>query len=347
MAHQTMFQVLAKLLLATSHRHRQVAHLVPMLWNCPQADEIVGSKWEAPTGEMLNVYYPAFPSDEGGTWMYNRPNPGDLPVDPREMFSYMETNWGACFVLCKEGEGSQPIIVSPKLAKHLGTADGGQLNLYAAVVYQLGLLMQSPYPPEDKVWSGEWKQWWASHNTAIMEAMIGGEISREQAKAGPVGDSLRAHAGVYAAKVGGCLFNLELADGSRFISKPGELYVSTASPLAKLDGKHVIPWRNPMPLMDCLKVVAIGPATTYCKAPSVELADYYFEDEDDTILSDSKVFAHPFQISKTAGDTDGDGWQFLCLEKLLEWACKPANQEAIDAIPGLREGLMEYFLDEE
>lgn len=333
MATQTMFTVLAKLLYATSHNDRLLAELVPMLWNVPHPDEIIGNTWND-----LNIFYPAFPSTDDG-WQCDRPDPEvKFPVDPKEMFEYMSQQFGTCFVLCKEGEGSEAIIVSPLLAKHLGAASGGQLNLYAAVVYQLGMLLQSPYPPEDKVWGAEWKQWWASHSTAVLDCMLGGEIAREQAKAGLLGATSRGK-GVYAAKVGGTMFNVLKLDGTRHMAKPGELYVSTSNPLVKLDGLNVIPWRNPMPFLDCLTVVAVGPSTEYCKHPTVEL--------DEDILPDSKIFAHPFQISKTAGDVDGDGWQLLCIEKLLDWACKPENQAAIDAVPGLREGLMEFFLDEE
>lgn len=333
MANQNAFQVLAKLLYATSHNDRVVAELVPMLWNVPAPDEVVDITWEG-----LNVFYPARPSSNQG-WECDRPDPNaPFPSDPQAMFKHMQEQFGDCFVLCKEDEGSEAIIVSPLLAQHLGAAPGGQLNLYAAVVYQLGMLLQSPYPPEDKVWGAEWKQWWASHSTAVLDCMIGGEIAREQAKAGLLGATSRGK-GVYAAKVGGTMFNVEKLDGTRHMAKPGELYVSTSSPLAKLDGKHVIPWRNPMPFLDCLTMVAVGPATDYCKHPTVEL--------DEDILPDSKIFAHPFQVSKTAGDVDGDGWQLLCLEKLLGWATKPENQAAIDGVPGLREGLMEYFLDDE
>ena len=228
--------------------------------------------------------------------------------------------------------------MSPLLAQHLGAAPGGQLNLYAAVVYQLGMLLQSPYPPEDAVWGAEWKQWWASHQTAVLDCMIGGEIAREQAKAGLLAATSRGK-GVYAAKIGGCTFSVEDVHGVRHTAQPGELYVSTSNPLAKLDSNTAIPWRNPMPFLDGLTIKAIGPSTKYCKKPSIEV--------EEGILPDSKIFAHPIQVSKTAGDTDGDGWQFLVIEKLLEWAMDPRNKAAIDAVPGLWEGLLEFFLEVE
>lgn len=349
MATQTMFTVLAKLLYATSHNDRIVAELVPSLWKVPFADEVAPMVidpesqesvpvWVDPeTEDELQVFYPAMPSS-GNELLCDRAVPGSLPVEPREMFEFMAKTWGDCFVVAQGDENSPLCIISPVLAKHLGTADGGQLNLYAAVVYQFGQLLMSPAVPEDTVWSIEWRQWWASHSRAVLDCMLGGEIAREQAKAGLLAKTTRGK-GVYAAKIGGQMFNLEDVRGVRHLAKPGEFYVSTSSPLVKLDGKHVIPWRNPMPFLDCLEVKAVGPATEYCKRPSIEVNEF--------ILPDSKVFCHPFQVSKTAGDVDGDGWQFLCLEKLLQWACNEQNQAAIEAVPGLKEGLLEHFLDEE
>jgi hypothetical protein len=193
-------------------------------------------------------------------------------------------------------------------------------------------------PADDDIWEGEWKQWWSSHTTAVFDAMLGGELEREQAKSGMLAKTARGK-GVYSAKVGAWLFNVEDVNGVRHMAKPGEVYVPTSSPLAKLDGMTVVPWRNPMPFLDFCLLKAIGPAVKTCPKPSIRL--------EEQILPDSKLFAHPFQVSKTAGDVDGDSWQFLCIDKLLNWATKPKNKAAIDAVPGLWEGLLESFLEEE
>jgi hypothetical protein len=329
-----MFTVLAKLLYATSHNERVIAELVPSLWETPTWSEVQedeeGCFW---VDGDIPVLFPADPGQE------DRILNSSIPVEPAEAFGWMQSQWGDVVAIATGGvdEGSI-LLVSPTLAKKLGTGEGGQLHLYAEVVYQLVQLLQSPTPADEDIFRTEWKQWCSSHSSAILDVMVGGEIAREQAKAGLLAKASRGK-GVYSAKVGAWLFNVEDVEGNRHPTIPGELYVSSASPLAKLDGMTSIPWRNPMPFLDALTVKAVGPATKVCKKPSIETKE--------PILPEEKIFAHPFQISKTAGDVDGDGWQFLVLEKILGWACKPKNKAAIDAIPGLWEGLLEYFLEDD
>lgn len=333
---QSIFTVLAKLLYATSHNDRLMALLVPTLWEEPKWVDVEFDEDGVAYWNEIRIFFPA---DDNPNVAPDRVTPGLIPVDPAEAFDWMTASWGEVVGVASEGENKGKIhLVSPLLARHLGLAPGGQLNLYSAQVYQFGQLVQSPAMPEDKTWAGEWKQWLASHSRAVMDAMLGGEIEREQAKAGMLAKCSRGK-GVYSAKIGGWMFNVLDVHGNRHTAKPGEIYVSTSSPLAVLDGLTVIPWRNPMPFLDACTLKAVGPATPTCPKPSIETTE--------DILPDSKIFAHPFQVSKTAGDVDGDGWQFLCLEKLLGWACKDANQAAVDAVPGLREGLMHYFLEEE
>lgn len=325
-----MFATLAKLLYATSHNERLLAALVPQLWETPAMADLEqdadGNFW---WGD-IRVFFPSWG---------DRIPVGQVPVEPRDAFTWAAQAWGdvVCVGKTTGDDDRCPLqLISPTLARHLGTAEGGQLNLYAAVMYQFLQICQSP--ADDDVWEGEWKQWWSSHSTAIFDAMIGGELEREQAKSGMLAKTARGK-GVYSAKVGAWLFNVEDVNGVRHLSKPGEVYVPTSSPLAKLDGMTVVPWRNPMPFLDFCAVKAIGPATKVCPQPSIEV--------EEQILPDSKLFAHPFQVSKTAGDVDGDSWQFLCIDKLLAWATKPKNKPAIDEVPGLWEGLLECFLEEE
>jgi len=331
MAHQSIFQVMAKLLYATSHNDRLLAGLVPLLWEVPTMEDI---SFDEEGGAWFGDFPVFFPADG------DRIPVGDLPVEPREAFTWATKAWGDVVGVGKttrDDKSCKILLLSPTLARHLGTAEGGQLNLYAAVVYQFLQLCQSPAEGDDPVWEGEWKQWFASHGRAVTDAMLGGEIEREQKKAGMLAKASRGR-GVYSAKVGASLFNVEDIHGVRHLSKPGEIYVPSHSPLAVLDGMTVIPWRNPMPFLDFCLLKAVGPATGFCKNPTIHL--------EEQILPDSKMFAHPFQVSKTAGDVDGDGWQFFVIEKLLAWAQKAQNQKAIDAVPGLREGLMEYFFED-
>lgn len=338
---QSMFTTLAKLLYATSHNDRLMAALVPTLWEEPKWEDCECDEEGVYTWNGIRIFFPA---DDNPEVSPDRVDPGLIPVDPAEAFDWMTENWGEVVAVSAAGEPksvddkTKIHLISPLLARHMGLAPGGQLNLYSAQVYQFGQLVQSTAMPEDETWAGEWKQWLASHSRAVMDAMVGGEIEREQAKAGMLAKCSRGK-GVYSAKVGAWMFNLVDIHGTRHMARPGEIYVSTSSPLAMLDGLTVIPWRNPMPFLDACTLKAVGPATPICPKPSIETEEY--------IMPDSKIFAHPFQVSKTAGDVDGDGWQFLCLEKLLGWACKDANQAAIDAVPGLREGLLHYFLEEE
>lgn len=327
-----MFATLAKLLYATTHNERLMASLVPMLWETPS----IGDVQQAEDGTFwlgdIRVFFP---------WAGDRIPVGQVPVEPREGFRWASKLWGD--VVCvgdtsPDNDKCRLQFISPTLAAHLGTAEGGQLNLYAAVMYQFLQICQSPADINDEIWAGEWKQWWASHATAVFDAMLGGELEREQAKAGMLAKTARGK-GVYSAKVGAWLFNVEDVNGIRHMSRPGEVYVPTHGPLAKLDGLTVIPWRNPMPFLDFCQVKAVGPAHSGCKNPSIEL--------EEQIFPDSKLFAHPYQVSKTAGDVDGDSWQFLVIDKLLAWATKAKNKPAIDAVPGLWEGLLECFLEEE
>ena len=326
---QDALGVLAKLLYATSGVARIAAGLVPRLWNVPEPSEVEGDTWLSPEGDNLNVFYP------GHTTEFARIAEDDpLPVDPREMFEQMTERFGNCFVLCKQDEGSEAIIVSPWLANHLGTAPGGQLNLYAEVIYQLGLLLQSPFPPSEEVWGAEWRQWFASHKTSVAASMVGGETPREQGNSGMLAATARAR-GVRSAKAGGAIFSLCDVHGVRHTAVPGEMYVSTSNPLSTLDGFNTIVWRNPIPCLNVLTVKAVGPATTFCPNPSIHVKSQ--------ILSDSKVYLHPVQISANAGDIDGDGLQFLVIEELVRWATKPQNKEAVRSVPGLLEGLKKFF----
>ena len=193
-------------------------------------------------------------------------------------------------------------------------------------------LYYSGLDAEDKIWLAEYKQWKASHKAVLKSQMKG---DGDSDKAGLVAKATRGK-GVRSFKCGAWIGRIKTVDGKFHNFKPGFLYFSSESPMAKLGGKTAFPWRNPMTLISFLPIVIVGPKTAWCPNPTWET--------EKVILPDTKGYLHPLSISDKAGDVDGDGLQFGILEVLLNWAMQ--NWEIVCQYNGLAESLVEHFFDE-
>lgn len=329
----TVAQCISWLVYLTGTGSRQLAKLLPVIYQEPvlvDDDEL----HEDADGNMLvkvellgEETLMRFVNLTGGS---RTPDGWEMPVNPTEALEWLMATHGEVF-LVEEGE-EEYYYVSPLLALRLGDGGGGQLNLYTEVVYRFMQLYYSGRDSEDKVWLAEYKQWKASHKAVLKSQMKG---DGDSDKAGLVAKATRGK-GVRSFKCGAWIGRVKDVHGTWHTFKPGFLYFSSESPMAKLGGKTAFPWRNPMTLISFLPIVIVGPKTAWCPNPTWET--------DRVILPDTKGYLHPLSISDKAGDVDGDGLQFGILEVLLNWAMQ--NWNIVTEYSGLAESLIEHFFDE-
>lgn len=239
--------------------------------------------------------------------------------------------------------GDSVFRISPWLANKIGNLGGGEIQLYAETLCQLYPLLTVPLTERTDEWKQHLGQWYRGHRGAL-EAILQGEIYSEN-NVGFVKKALRGK-GVYTGKIGAWSAKWESAkltlpnggvqESYLTMVQPGYMYISSNSPLTHLQGKHIIRWRNPMVFLEMSQVIVVGDKTERASAPDVYTPGR-------TPLPTEKVFFHPLSVSKTAGDVDGDGIQFFCVEELVDWCLK--NHEVAKSYPGLWAGLMEHFVD--
>jgi len=331
-----MAQTIAAMLYSTGHNARVLADLLPELILEP---ELVPSpegnvQIRKDDGDLMEVkaylgeteaWYKILKED------FRLPQGAEVPDDPTKALKWMISTFGEAFIL--RLNGGKMMWISPLLGLRLGDGGGGQLNLYAEVVYRYVLLITSWRHHGDKLWQAEWKQWLASHRAVISQQLRGEETS--EAKAGLVAKATRAK-GAYSAKVGAWMARIPTVNEGKQNIKPGSVYVSTESPLARLQGHTVFLWRNPVLVPQFLDVKVVGQPTAACPEPCWETKK--------RLLPNTKVFLHPHDPSLTGGDVDGDGVQLVSLENLLRWTIK--NWHVVESWPGLAEAIQHYFLED-
>ena len=239
----------------------------------------------------------------------------ELPENPLEALNHLSKKVGEVFFVPfnehdPEGEGC---LVSPILATKLGLAPGSQLNLYAKVMFDIAMLLNSKLELEETMFTKEWAQAMSAHRTVVTQMLRGEEINENVSSI--LGDTTRAQF-VWSSKVGACIF--QGVD-------PNGLHVSTDHALASKQGSYHLVWRNPMAFILGLKVVAVGPATDSCPTPDIVT--------EEQILGNNKVYLYPTTWYKTAGDVDGDICQGIDLTWLMsKWVTKKANHAALKAV---------------
>ena len=339
----TPAQCIASILYLTGYNARVMAKLLPELIKPPviieedaegkllyAKDETTGiPKFVAELGDSQDWYHVLSPD-------YRIPQDVKVPADASQALKWASTYFGDAFIILNDGDsegGSKQFWVSPLLGVKLGDGGGGQLNLYAEVVYRLLLLLQSWRPSTDKVWKAEWAQWKAAHAKVIRQQLRGEEASEQVS--GLVAKAARA-TGAFTAKIGTWMARLLTKNVGKQTIKPGGIYVSTANPLSRLAGQTACIWRNPVLVLQWMEIIAIGPKSIHCPNPT-------WETEKD-ILPNTKIYLHPEDPSSTGGDVDGDGMQLCTVEWCLNWAIK--NWHVIQTWPGLAESIVHHFLEE-
>ena len=338
----TPSQCIASILYLTGFNARVMANLLPELIKPPvvieedaqgnlqmKIDETTGiPKLVAELGDSQDWYHYLTPE-------YRIPQDVQVPADATQALKWASSYFGDAFIIedsDSEG-GTKQFWVSPLLGVKLGDGGGGQLNLYAEVVYRLLLLLQSWRPETDKVWKAEWSQWKAAHAKVIRQQLRGEEASEQVS--GLVAKATRA-TGAYAAKVGCWMARIPTLNAGKQNIKRGGLYFSTSNPNSRLAGQTSCEWRNPVLVLQWSEIIAIGPKTVHCPNPT-------WETEKD-VLPNTKAYKHPKDMSLTGGDVDGDGIQWVKVEWCLNWAIK--NWHVIETWPGLAESIAFHFLEE-
>lgn len=239
----------------------------------------------------------------------------DLPENPQEALNHLSKKVGEVFFVPyseydPEGAGC---LVSPLLATKLGMAPGSQLNLYAKVMFDIAMLLNSKLELDETTFTKEWLQAMGAHNTVVTQILRGEEVNENVSSV--LGDTTRAQF-VWSSKVGACIF--QGVD-------PNGLHVSTDHPLASKQGSYHLVWRNPMAFILGLKVIAVGPATEACPNPDIVT--------EKQILGNNKTYMYPTTWYKTAGDVDGDICQGIDLTWLMsKWVTNTANHAALKAV---------------
>ena len=350
MATYNAFQTLALCLHFTTAKYRKLADVLlevatskPDTTSCIDDGEgnLVESliDWENEEGELdpLNLiqfmWQGSFLGSPGEFLCLNPmemlPWEGQVPEDTTKALEWMQQEYGQVFLV--KYDSGEWAWVSPLCALRLGDGGGGQLNLYAEVVYRLLNLITSPLDHSSQEWRQDYKQWCAAHKGVLKSQVKGGEKSPE--KAGLVAKGARGK-GAYSAKVGAWMGRIKDVNGEWHTFKPGAVYISTDSPFVDLAGKTAFLWRNPMIITQFLEIITVGPATESCPHPMWETTK--------KVLPSTKIFLHPLSISLTAGDVDGDSLQFGIIEELISTVCKQW-----DKLPGdLKESLQEHFLED-
>jgi hypothetical protein len=314
----TFGEIMSWALLATTHEARDVARMLPEMVTTPSKE---GVKLE----EVI------LPTIKG-------------VATPEAMIQSLEAYFGKDKRLVTVSVADRPFYLSPWLANKVGNLGGGEVQLYAETLCQLYPLLTVVEADRDVDWGKHLAQWSRGHRGALT-TIIKGEV-RSETNAGFVKKALRGK-GVYAAKIGAWSAKwksepIVTPDGSvvqaGYITRvmPECMYVSSDSPLARLSGKHIIRWRNPMVFLEMSRVVVVGDKTSYNTAPDVYTPGR-------KPLPTEKVFFHPLSVSKTAGDVDGDGIQFFCVEELVQWCLE--HPTITQQYPRLWEGLLEHFVD--
>lgn len=359
MVNYTMSQTIAAMLYATGENSRIMANLLPELILEPELVPDAAGKsqkrwveWGVEVRKnnkegddsgdnikVVNIQIMEVLAYLGETevWVkvldqgFRIPSNKGVPDDTTKALKWMVSNFGAAFIVPLDN--GKLMWVSPLMGLRLGDGGGGQLNLYAEVAYRWLLLVSSWRHHDDKLWQAEWKQWLSSHRAVIRQQLRGEEAS--EAKAGLVAKATRAK-GAYSAKVGAWMARIPTVNEGKQNIKPGSVYISSESPLARLQGHTVFLWRNPVLVPQFLDVKVVGQPTVTCPEPCWETKK--------RILPNSKVFLHPLDPSLTGGDVDGDGMQLVSLEELIRWAIR--NWHVIEAWPGLAEAIQHYFLED-
>lgn len=239
----------------------------------------------------------------------------DLPENPQEALNHLSKKVGEVFFVPyseydPEGAGC---LVSPLLATKLGMAPGSQLNLYAKVMFDIAMLLNSKLELDETTFTKEWLQAMGAHNTVVTQILRGEEVNENVSSV--LGDTTRAQF-VWSSKVGACIF--QGVD-------PNGLHVATDHPLASKQGSYHLVWRNPMAFILGLKVIAVGPATEACPNPDIVT--------EEQILGNNKTYLYPTTWYKTAGDVDGDICQGIDLTWVMsKWVTNTANHAALKAV---------------